>query len=38
MPRSTIKPRISPASSFSHPTAISANGELLIYIFAPFNN
>src|SRR5690606_15218237 len=35
-PLSTINPLISPFSSFAQTTAISANGELLIHIFAPF--
>ena len=34
VPRSTMKPRISP-SSFAHTTATSAIGELVIHILAP---
>src|SRR3569833_2961515 len=37
IPRSTIKPRILPLSSFAHTTAISAKGELDIHILAPFS-
>ncbi len=37
MPRSRMKPRISPASSFAHTTSTSAIGELVIQVFEPFS-
>src|SRR5690606_10659681 len=37
IPRSTISPRILPASFFAQTTAISANGALEIHIFAPLS-
>src|SRR5690554_2684215 len=37
IPRSTTKPRILPSSSLAQTTAMSAIGELVIHILAPFN-
>ena len=37
MPRSTRKPRMSPASSFAQTSSTSAIGELLIQVFDPFS-
>ena len=37
MPRSRMKPRISPLSSFAHTSSTSAIGELVIQVFDPFS-
>ena len=37
MPRSSMKPRMSPASSFAHTSSTSAIGELVIQVFDPFS-